>query len=341
MKQPSLVSGLQPSGRLHIGNYLGTLKHLVDLQDSGKYQCYFFIADLHSLTENFDSKDKRGQILELAAEFLAAGLDPVKDSDESHGASSKKSVIFLQSQIPAHSELAWIFDTVTPLGELHRMTQFKDKSEHQKENVNAGLFMYPTLMAADILLYDPQFIPTGDDQSQHVEFTRTVARRFNARYGKTFFEPQNLLTKTPRIMALNDPHKKMSKSQPETCLFIDDSPAEIEAKMKRAVTDSGSEIRFDIAHKPAISNLLTIYSSLANEPIAKIERRFVGKNYSVFKADLAGIIADHFADFRKKKKALMAKPSTLVSTLKTGSVRASKVANAKMVEVRKKVGIAL
>ncbi|MEY4731277.1 MAG: tryptophanyl-tRNA synthetase, tryptophanyl-tRNA synthetase, partial [Candidatus Parcubacteria bacterium] len=218
--KPVLVSGIQPSGRLHIGNYLGALKNFVDLQNSGKYSCSFFLADLHSLTEPVSGEEQRKRIMELTADFLAAGLDP------------KRSVVFQHSQIPAHSEAAWIFNTITPLGELYRMTQFKDKAEHQKENVNAGLLTYPTLMAADILLYDAKFVPVGNDQDQHLELTRTLARKFNVKFGKTFVEPQALHTPTPRVMSLKDPTKKMSKSQPETCLFLDESSAEIEKKIK-------------------------------------------------------------------------------------------------------------
>jgi tryptophanyl-tRNA synthetase len=268
--KPLLISGIQPTGRLHIGNYLGALKNFVDLQNSGEYQCYFFIADLHSLTEDFAPKEKAEQILELTADFLAAGIV------------SKKSTIFLQSQIPAHSELAWIFNTITPLGELRRMTQFKDKAETQKQNVNAGLLTYPTLMAADILLYDAKFVPVGEDQLQHLELARTLARKFNARFGKTFIEPQPILTQTPRVMSLTSPHKKMSKSEPSGCLFIDDFPEEIKKKIARATTDSGSEIKYSPGKKAGISNLLEIYSALSSEPIEKIEKKFKGKGYAEF-----------------------------------------------------------
>ena len=325
--KPVLISGVQPSGKLHIGNYLGALKNFVDLQKSGKYQCYFFIADLHSLTEDFNPKEKPKQILELMADFLAAGLDP------------KKSTIFLQSQVPAHSELTWILNTITPMGELERMIQFKDKSVRQQENINVGLFVYPTLMAADILIYDTKFVPVGEDQLQHLEITRTLARKFNKKFGKTFIEPQAILTKTPRVMSLANPEKKMSKSQPESCLFIDDSPEEIKNKIKRAVTDSGSEIKYDEKNKPAISNLLEIYSSLSGETIPKLEKKFNDKNYSTFKNDLAEVAIKHFADFRKKKSELMKNKSKLSSILASGSQRAAKAANKKIAEVKKKVGL--
>jgi tryptophanyl-tRNA synthetase len=261
MPKPILISGIQPTGKLHLGNYLGALKNFVELQNSNKYHCHFFIADLHSLTEDFNPKEKSKQILELAADFLAAGLNP------------KKSTIFIQSQIPAHSELAWVLNTITPFGELGRMTQFKEKSEEQKTNVNVGLFTYPILMAADVLLYDAEFVPVGHDQLQHLEFTRTIARKFNNKFGKTFIEPKALLTKTPRIMSLDNPDKKMSKSQPNGCLFLNDSPKTIQEKLARAVTDSGKEIKYDPKEKPAISNLLMIYSALSEEPVKSLEQK--------------------------------------------------------------------
>ena len=377
--KPILISGVQPTGKLHIGNYLGALKNFVDLQDSGKYQCYFFIADLHSLTEEFNPKEKQKQIFNLAADFLATGLDP------------KKSVIFQQSQIPAHSELMWILNTITPFGELFRMTQFKDKGRKAREFLinyelklgelvnnrrsdgerfssacskvesedkdktkemvgeaidiseygfaNVGLFDYPVLMASDIIIYDAKFVPVGDDQDQHLEIARTLARKFNAKFGKTFIEPQGLHTNTPRVMSLANPEKKMSKSQPESCLFIDDSPEEIKNKIKKAVTDSGSEIKYDKKNKPAISNLLGIYSALSGETISKLENKFAGKNYSALKNDLTELVVDYFADFRKKKLALLKNPEKLSNVLTTGSKKAEKIANKKILEVKNKVGL--
>lgn len=324
MAKPVLVSGIQPTGRLHVGNYLGALKNFVDLQNSGKYQCYFFLADLHALTENPAPDDLAVNIKMLTADYLAAGLDP------------KKSVIYQHSQIPAHAELAWIFNTITPLGELERMTQFKDKSERQ--SVNAGLLDYPALMAADILLYDAHFVPTGNDQDQHLELTRTLARKFNTKFGKTFVEPKGLHTNTPRVMSLENPGKKMSKSSPAGCLFMDDSPEEIKAKVSRAVTDSGSEIKHS-PHKPGISNLLEIYAGLASAEVHTIEKKFTGKNYGEFKRALAELVADHFADFRKKKKALLASPAKLEQVLNAGSAKASKVANRKIADVKERVGL--
>lgn len=328
MAQPRLISGIQPTGRLHLGNYLGALKNFVGLEAQGDYECYFFIADLHSLTENYTPAEKRMQIIELAADFLAAGLDP------------KKSVTFQQSQIPASSELAWILNTITPLGELRRMTQFKEKSDGEKESANAGLLTYPTLMAADILLYDAKFVPVGEDQQQHLELARTLARKFNSRFGKTFIEPQAVFTETPRVMNLDDPTKKMSKSRHAGCLFIDDSPEAIKAKIMRAVTDSGNEIKYDPVGKPAVSSLLKVYSSLSGETIPHLEKKFTKQNYAQFKAALAELIADHFADYRKKKKALMAKPKALEAVLAAGSKKAEKIAEKKISDVKKKIGLA-
>jgi len=335
--KPILVSGIQPSGKLHIGNYLGALKNFVELQNSGKYQCYFFIADLHSLTESYTPEEKRKQILELTADFVAAGLDP------------KKSVIFLQSQIPAHSELAWILSTITPTGELRRMTQYKDKSDNEKDSANTGLLTYPILMAADILLYDAKFVPVGDDQVQHLELTRTLARKFNARFpalrnlgeegGQIFTEPQPILTETPRIMSLKNPEKKMSKSDPASCVFLDDSPEDIRAKFKVATTDSGNEIKFDPQNKPGISNLLRIFSAITGESIKESEKMFAGSSYSNFKGAVAESIVAHFADFRKRKSAFLAKPQTLKTILSSGSKKASPRANRKIKEVKSRVGL--
>lgn len=327
MAKPILISGIQPSGRLHLGNYLGALKNFVALQNSGKYQCFFFIADLHSLTEEYTPKEKARQITELATDYLAAGLDP------------KKSTIFLQSSVPAHSELAWILNTITPMGELRRMTQFKDKGGEQ-ETASVGLFDYPVLMAADIFLYDTKFVPVGDDQLQHLELARTLARKFNSRFGKTFMEPQPLLTELPRVMSLDSPAKKMSKTSPAGCLFLDDSPEVIKDKVKRAVTDSESVIRYDAQAKPAISNLLRIYAALGDDLIPDLEKKFQNMNYSEFKLGLANLISDYFEPFRLRKKALLKKPALIKSALKSGNAKAGKIAEKKLLAVKKRIGLA-
>lgn len=375
--KPILLSGMQPTGRLHLGNYLGALKNWIDLQASGKYQCYFLIVDLHALTQPQKPEELRANIINLAADYLAAGIDP------------KKSILFVQSQIPAHSELAWILNTITQIGELDRMTQFKEKSgiaqgldklnkeidelvrsinsnsgptnttsnleigKKIKSNAidalaftnavrgqaNTGLFTYPILMAADIILYDAAFVPVGDDQLQHLELTRTLVRKFNSRFGETFVEPKPLLTETPRVMNLSDPMRKMSKSEPAGCLFLDDSPTEVETKVKRAVTDSGSEVKFDEEKKPAIANLLRIYASLSGETIPKLEKQFASETYSYFKSKLAELITSHFAEFRKKKVKLVTDQSSLIKMLRAGSTKAAKVAEKKIAEVKEKIGI--
>lgn len=320
MAKPVLISGIQPTGKLHLGNYLGALKNFVELQNSGKYECFFFIADYHSLTENFNPKEKSGQILELTSDYLAAGLD------------HQKSTLFVQSQVPAHTELTWILSVVAPLGELNRMTQFKEKSENQKSNVNVGLFTYPVLMAADVLLYDTQFVPVGEDQLQHLELTRTLARKFNSRFGKTFTEPKAILTKTPRVMSLDDPNKKMSKSQPSGCLFLDDSPEKIKEKIKKAVTDSGKEIKFDEKNKPAISNLIRIYEAAYDLGIKAVEKKFEGKSYVEFKSELADLLIDYLKPFRGKKP----NPEPALSA---GAKKANLIANKKLAQVKKHLGL--
>ncbi len=324
---PNLISGVQPSGKLHLGNYLGALKNFVELQNSEQYNCYFFIADLHSLTEDFNRDQKTNQILDLLSSYLAIGLNP------------KKSTIFIQSQVPAHTQLAWFLNTITPFGELSRMTQFKDKSQSQSENINIGLFAYPVLMAADIILYDANFVPVGEDQIQHLEFTRTLVRKFNNKFGEEFIEPQPLLTKIPRIMSLQDPNKKMSKSQPEGCLFLDDSPEEIKAKIMSAVTDSEKEIRYDVQNKAGLSNLLEIYSSISGKEMAEVEKDFNGKNYAKFKKSLAKLIIKHFTPFKRKKIKLLSNQDKLIKIAQRGNKVANKIAEEKIKKVEKRLGL--
>lgn len=344
MTKPIIISGIQPTGRLHLGNYLGALKNFVELQNSGKYQCYFFVADFHALTENPTAENLSKNILSLTADFLAAGLDP------------QKSILFQQSRIEGLQELKWILSTLTPVSELMRMTAFKEKvlqalkpSEREKitkekfqeivEQTNFGLAEYPVLMAADILIFNGQFVPVGRDQLQHLELARTLVRKFNKKFGNTFVEPQPILTQTPRLMSLDDPSKKMSKSQPAGCLFIDDSPEEIEKKIKHAVTDSGHEIRYDLKNKLGISNLLDIMSGLSGKPVTQLERDFSGKNYGQFKQALTDYIADYFAKFRKTKSLLLKKPSALQKILASGSRKANKIAQKKIAAVKTKIGL--
>ena len=241
--------------------------------------------------------------------------------------------------MPIATELAWILSTLTPFSELRRMTQFKDKSLGEEENVNVGLFTYPVLMAADIALYNTKFVPVGDDQLQHLELTRTLIRKFNSHFGKTFIEPQPLLTKTPRLMSLDNPNKKMSKSSPEGCIFIDDHPTIIETKIKKAVTDSGSAIRFDEKSKPGISNLLTLMSDLSGKSINELESAFAGQNYGEFKHAVADTVIDYFAKFREQKIALSKKPKKLLEILALGKKKAAALATAKIKEIKKRIGI--
>jgi len=325
--QSTLVSGIQPTGRLHIGNYLGALKNFVDLQNSGRYQCYFVVVDLHAITQHPAPKELRRMIQDLAADFLACGIDP------------RKSVFFQQSQVSAHAELAWVLNCLTPMGELNRMTQYKDKSD--RHGANVGLFTYPVLQASDIVLYDPKVVPVGDDQLQHLELARTLTKKFNDRYGRTFVQPKPLLTEAPRVMNLMNPAKKMSKSDPAGCVFIDDDSATVLAKMKKAVTDSGSEIIFDPVGKPALANLLRIYAAMGSTTVKRLETRYRGVGYGTFKRELADVVATHLAPIREKKLKLMRDPDKLRRVLAAGSRKANKVADAKFAEVRKKLGMTL
>lgn len=327
MKKPVVVSGIQPSGRLHIGNYLGALKNFVALQESKKYECYFSIADLHALTEPpYDAKTKSALIIDLAASFLAAGLDP------------KKSALFIQSRVLEHAHLAWILNTITPVGELERMTQYKEKSA--RSGASAGLFTYPVLMASDILLYDGLLVPVGNDQDQHLELSRTLARRFNSRFKKKIFsEPKALYTEAKRVMSLDDPQKKMSKSAPKGCLFLDDDEPSITKKIMAAVTDSGKEVELDPANKPGISNLLNILSELEEKPVQEIQARYKNKNYGQFKLDAAKIISEKFASFRQKKASLLKNPASLLKKFSAGEKLAKAKAAKKIEEVKIAIGL--
>lgn len=322
-----LISGIQPSGKLHIGNYLGALKHFVDLQNSEKYECYFFIADLHSLTENYVPQKKQRHIIDLAIDFLATGLDP------------KKSTIFIQSHVPAHTQLAWILNTLTPFGELSRMTQFKDKSHNQRDNINVGLFTYPVLQAADILLYNSTYVPVGQDQIQHLELSRVLARRFNNRFGKTFIEPKPLLTSTPKIMSLSEPTKKMSKSLPQGCLFLDDTPHDIESKIMKATTDSYNTIRYNTKKQPGISNLLEIYSALSKKPVSALEKEFKNYNYGECKECIASFIITSLEDFRESKKKWLRNKKEVLAIVGQGSKKANSVATHHLSRINKKIGL--
>ena len=322
-----ILSGIQPTGELHLGNYLGALKQWIALQND--HECFYMLADLHALTMPQDPKTFRKQVIEKAAEYIAVGLDP------------ERCTIFVQSDVKEHTELAWIFNTLTPISELERMTQYKDKSKKQKGDSNVGLFDYPVLMAADILLYLPGAVPVGHDQIQHVELTRLIARKFNAKYGKTFLEPKPLLSKQgARIMSLKNPVNKMSKSDgQDSYISLFEEPEAIKKKIATALTDPGKEIVYDTVKKPGISNLLTIYSLFVNMPIPEIEKKFKNKGYADFKKSLANVLIKELEPFRKKKQELLKKETVVEEILKKGGEKARSQAQATMQDVIKKIGL--
>jgi len=321
-----IFSGIQPSGETHIGNYLGALKQWIQLQE--KNECVFCIVDLHSITVPYDIIGLKKRILEKAIAYLAAGLDP------------KKVIIFVQSQVPEHTELSWLLSTITPIGDLLRMTQYKEKSKKHPKNINAGLLNYPILMAADILLYQTEAVPVGKDQSQHVELTREIARRFNQKFGQTFKIPKVLLPKKgAKIMSLTEPKKKMSKTDsPQSCIFLFEEPEMIRKKIMTAQTDSGKQVKYKLSLKPGISNLLTIYSAFSDVPIAKIEKEFKNKGYQVFKEKLAQLLIEKLEPFRRKKKELENQQALLEKILEAGRKRAQIIAFQTMEKVRKNMG---
>lgn len=327
MPQPIILSGIQPTGNLHIGNYLGAIKNIVDLQNSGEYTVYYFIADLHTLTSNQTPNERREQITATAAELIAAGIDP------------ERTTLFVQSHILEHTELAWILSCTTPVSELERMTQFKDKSQKQDKNINAGLLNYPVLQAADILLYKGNLVPVGQDQVQHVELTRDCARWFNNRYGNYFPEVKHLLTETPKIMGLLEPTKKMSKSDgPDNVLYLMDDPTVLQAKLKRAVTATagGKEV------PPGVANLLLLLRQFgahdAADQFSKAQSDGTIR-YSDLKMSLAETIAAAFESFRAKRAELLSNPDYLTATLERGTEKARSVAKETMNDVRALIGL--
>ena len=322
-----MLSGIQPSGDLHLGNYLGAIKNWADRVND--YECYYFMADLHTITVRQEPADLRRRSLNQLAQYIACGLDP------------EKNVLFLQSHVPAHTQLAWVLNCYTMFGELSRMTQFKDKSAKYATNINAGLFTYPVLMAADILLYQPDFVPVGEDQKQHVELCRDIAQRFNSIYGDVFTIPQPLITKTgARIYGLTTPEGKMSKSIPDGCVFLMDSPDDIRRKFKRAVTDSDTQncVRFDKENKPGVSNLMNIYATLTGKSIPEIEQDFEGKGYGVFKPAVGDVVIEHLRPIREEAERLMKDKAYLNEVYLKGAEQASYIANKTLRKVYKKVG---
>ena len=322
-----IFSGVQPTGELHIGNYFGAVKQWVELQD--KNECVFCIVDLHALTVPYDVKEMQSLILEKAIVYLASGINP------------EKSIIFVQSAVKEHAELAWLLNTITPVGDLGRMTQYKEKSKKFKQNINAGLLNYPVLMAADILLYQTELVPVGEDQIQHVELTRTIARKFNQKFGDLFKIPQAQLPKLgAKIMSLQNPLKKMSKSDlPETRIGLFDEPEQIKSKIMKAVTDTGKVIKYDPKKKPGITNLLTIYSLFSGKSLKELEKKFKGKGYGEFKKSLADLLVVSLEPFRRKRKELLSREVYVREILEQGAKRAQTIAQSTMQETKKKMGL--
>jgi len=321
-----ILSGIMPTGSIHIGSYLGAISQWKELQEIG--ECLFFIADLHALTATRDPKTYQKDVLETAVELLAAGLNP------------EKCIIFVQSQIKEHTELCWLLNTITPLGELERMTQYKEKSKQFKSNINAGLLNYPILQAADILLYQTESVPVGKDQVQHLELTKSIARKFNQKYGQTFKVPEALTLKIgSKIMALTAPKNKMSKSVPRTCIYLFDEPDVLKKKIMGAVTDLGKSIKYDPVKKPGIANLLTIYSLFSEKPIPQIEKKFKNKGYAELKKSLADLLILKLEPFRKKKKELLSREVYVKEVLEQGRKRAQVLAQSTMENVRKNMGL--
>ena len=326
-RRKRVFSGIQPSGVSHIGNYLGAIRNWVTQQET--YDNIFCIVNLHALTLPTEPESLRANTITMANTLLAAGIDP------------NDSILFVQGDVREHSELCWLLNSVATYGELRRMTQFKDKSGTSEESVSAALFDYPVLQVADIILYDADLVPVGEDQRQHIELARDVAQRFNRRYGDTFEVPApDIKTSGARIMSLEDPTKKMSKSAGSAGSYValTDTDAEITKKIKRAVTDSGSDVKAT-ADKPALTNLLGIYSLLSNEPVAEIEDRYAGKGYGAFKTDLATIVVDAVRPIREKLLDYEANPDYAISILAQGAERARTLAVPKMELVRERMGL--
>ncbi|MBO6292787.1 MAG: tryptophan--tRNA ligase [Selenomonas sp.] len=328
-KKKIILSGIQPTGVFTLGNYLGAVKNWQQMQED--YQCYYFIADLHSLTVHIDPKLRKQQSLQAFALLLACGIDP------------EKSLIFVQSHVPTHAEMGWILACCSQFGELSRMTQFKDKSAKHPENINAGLFTYPSLMAGDILLYQADYVPVGADQTQHLEFTRDIATRFNHVYGETFKLPEGYFPKLgARVMSLQEPTAKMSKSDtnPNATISILDEENVIIKKFKRAVTDSEMEVVFREG-KDGINNLMTIYSAVTGKSLEDITAEFAGKGYGDFKAAVGEAVAEELRPVRERYKELMEDKAELERLMKQGAEIATKISSRTLTKARKKVGLYL
>jgi tryptophanyl-tRNA synthetase len=326
-RRKRVFSGIQPSGVSHIGNYLGAIRNWVTQQET--YDNIFCIVNLHALTLPTEPASLRANTITMANTLLAAGIDP------------QGSILFVQGDLREHSELCWLLNSVATYGELRRMTQFKDKAGSSEESVSAALFDYPVLQVADIILYDADLVPVGEDQRQHIELARDVAQRFNRRYGDTFVVPApDIKISGARIMSLEDPTKKMSKSAGSAGSYValTDTDSEITKKIRRAVTDSGSEVKAS-PDKPALTNLLGIYSLLCNQPVAEIEDRYAGKGYGAFKTDLATIVVDAVRPIREKLLEYEANPDYAIGILAEGAERARALAVPKMESVRERMGL--
>ena len=322
-----MLSGIQPSGDLHLGNYLGAIKNWSSRAE--QYDCFYFMADMHTITVRQTPADLRRRTLEQLAQYIACGLDP------------EKNTLFVQSHVHQHAELGWVLNCYTMFGELSRMTQFKDKSAKNAENINGGLFTYPALMAADILLYQPDLVPVGHDQKQHCGLTRDVAQRFNSIYGDVFKIPEPFIPETgARVMSLNAPDSKMSKSMPEGCVFLMESPEDIQRKFKRAITDSDTEncIRFDPENKPGVANLMSIYSAVTGKSFAEIETEFAGQGYGAFKPKVGEAVIETLRPIREEAQRLLKDKAYLENVYRSGAEKASYVAEKTLRKVYKKIG---
>ena len=324
----TLLSGIQPSGDLHLGNYLGAVRNWAALPD--EFNCFYFMADLHTLTVRQNPAELRRRSTTQLAQYIACGLDP------------EKNVLFLQSHVHEHAELGWILNCYTMFGELSRMTQFKDKCAKNADNINGGLFTYPSLMAADILLYQADYVPVGEDQKQHCELTRDIANRFNNLYGETFKVPEPYIPRVgARIMSLGNPTSKMSKSDPAGCVFLMDSPEEISRKFKRAITDSDTErcVRYDPENKPGVANLMNIYASVTGKSFDEIESEFAGKGYGVFKPAVGDAVIETLRPIREEAERILADKAYLKQVYTDGAMKASSVARKTLRKVYKRVGL--
>ncbi len=328
MEKKKILSGIQSTGRLTLGNYFGAIDNWVKMQE--EYDCYYMIANLHSLTVRNDPETLKQNTIKIIALYIAAGLDP------------EKNTLFIQSQVKEHAELGWILDCYTYMGELSRMTQFKDKSAKHADNINAGLFTYPALMAADILLYQASYVPVGVDQMQHLEITRDIAERFNKLYGDTFVVPDVYLGKTSsKIMGLQDPTAKMSKSATNLndVIFLEDEPDVILKKFKKAVTDSENKVKYDPENKPGVSNLMQIYGSAANKTMEEIEKEFENSGYGEFKTKVAEAVIAKLEPIQIKYKELLNNPKYLEEIYTKGAEKARIVASKTLRDVKERIGI--